>query len=173
MMHEIVPSAATIAALVDPKNPAAERQVNTLEQTARYLGLHVRILPATNEREINTAFRTIVQESLGALFVAGDFYFAMRRAQIVTLAAYNAIPALSTGREFPEAGGLASYSGENNALLRQQGIYVGRILKGEQPSDLPVVQATKFELVINLTAAKALGLTIPETLLATADEIIQ
>jgi putative ABC transport system substrate-binding protein len=173
MLHEIVPSAVTLAALVDSKNPAADRQVNTIEQTARSLSHDVRILTAANEREIDTAFRTIVRESLGALFVATDGYFASRRAQIVALAAYNEIPALYSGREFPEAGGLASYAADGNALLRQQGIYVGRILKGERPFDLPVVQATKFELVINLKTAKDLGIQIPARILALADAVVE
>jgi putative tryptophan/tyrosine transport system substrate-binding protein len=173
VMNEIVPAEKTIAALVDKNNPAAESQANSIEAAARRIGRKVRVLWAANERDIDDAFRGIVQENLGALFVAAGLYFGTRRIQIVTLATNNAIPAFYSRREFAEAGGLASYGTDLNESFRQQGIYVGRILAGERPADLPVVQTAKFEFVINLKTATALGLTIPETLLATADEVIQ
>jgi putative tryptophan/tyrosine transport system substrate-binding protein len=173
IIHAIVPAEKTIAALVDTNNPAAERQANTIEEAARNLGRNVRILRAANEREIDAAFKRIVEEKFGAVFVAADQYFGTRQNQFVTLAAYLAIPALYSRREFAEAGGLASYGTDLDESGRQEGIYVGRILKGERPSDLPVVQASKFALVVNLKAAKALGLTIPERLLATADQVIE
>jgi putative ABC transport system substrate-binding protein len=173
VMNDIVPAEKTIAALVDINNPAAKSQVNSIEDAARRLGRKVRIFWAASERDIDDAFRDIVQENLGALFVAAALYFGTRRIQIVTLAAFNAIPTFYSRREFAEAGGLASYGTDLDESFRQQGIYVGRILAGERPADLPVVQTAKFEFVINLKTAKALGLTIPETLLATADQVIQ
>jgi putative tryptophan/tyrosine transport system substrate-binding protein len=173
MMHAIVPTDKTIAALVDANNPAAERQANDIREAARSLGRNVRILRAANEGEIDAAFKSIVQENLGALFVAADQYFGMRRNQFVTLAAYNAIPAFYSRREFAEAGGLLSYGGDINASTRQEGIYVGRILKGERPGDLPVVQPTKFELIINLKAARTLGLNFPTNILALAGRVIE
>jgi putative ABC transport system substrate-binding protein len=173
MMYEIVPAVPTVAALVDAKSPSAERQTNDIQRASQHLGRSVRILYAASESEIDDAFTRIVQEKLGALFVSADAYFSARRDQIVALAAHYAIPAFYPRREFAKAGGLASYGTDPDATYRQGGIYAGRILKGEKPTDLPVMQSTKFELVINLKTAKALGLTIPETLLATADEVIQ
>jgi putative ABC transport system substrate-binding protein len=173
MMYEIVPAVPTVAALVDAKSPSAERQTNDIQKASENLGRSVRVLYAASESEIDDAFTRIVQEKLGALFVSADAYFSARRAQIVALAGHYAIPAFYPRSEFAEAGGLASYGTKPDATFRQGGIYVGRILKGDKPADLPVVQASKLELVINLKTAKALGLTIPETLLATADEVIQ
>ena len=173
MMHRIVAADKTIAAMVDSNNPAAERQATNLEEAARSLGRKVRVLRVGNEREINSAFKTVVHENLSALFVAGSSYFATRRDQFVSLAAYEAIPAFYSRREFVEAGGLISYGADNNASRRQEGVYIGRILKGEQPANLPVVQATKLELVINLKTAKAIGLQFPAEILALADEVIE
>jgi putative ABC transport system substrate-binding protein len=173
MMHAILPADKSIAALVNRSNPSAERQARNIEEAALNLGRKVRILRAATEREIDSAFKSIVQEGLGALFVAADAYFGARRNQFVTLAAYNGIPTFYSRREFVEDGGLLSYGTDLGEEQRRQGIYVGRILKGERPADLPVVQTTKFELVINLTTARALGLQLPTTILAIADAVIE
>jgi putative ABC transport system substrate-binding protein len=173
LMHEMLPAGQSIAALVDTNNPAAERQARDIEEAARSLGRNVRILKAGSERDIDAAFTSIVQDRVGALFVAASAFFPTRRSQIVTLATHFAIPAFYPRREFAEAGGLVSYGTDQNADYRQQGIYVGRILKGEKPSDLPVVQSVKFELAINLKTAKAMNFTIPTTILALADEVIE
>jgi putative tryptophan/tyrosine transport system substrate-binding protein len=173
LMYQIVSPGQTVAALLDTKNPAAERQSKNIQDVADLLGRKVRILHAATEREIELAFNTIVQERLGALFVAADQYFATRRTQIVTLAAHHAVPAFYSRREFAEVGGLASYGTDAFAAIRQEGVYVGRILKGERPVNLPVVQPVKFELVINLKTAKALGVSFPAQILALADEVIE
>jgi putative ABC transport system substrate-binding protein len=173
LMHETLPAGQSIAVLVDTNNPAYERQASDIEEAAKSLGRPVRILHAGSERDIDAAFTSIVQDHLGALFVTASAYFAARRSQIVTLATHFAIPGFYPRREFAEAGGLVSYGNDQSANYRQQGIYVGRILKGEKPSDLPVVQPTTFELVINLKTAKALNFTIPTTILALADAVIE
>jgi putative ABC transport system substrate-binding protein len=173
LMHETLPAGQAIAALVDTNNPAAERQARDIEDAARSLGRTVRILKVANESEIDTAFDSIVKDRLGALFVAASAYFAARRGQIVTLATHFKIPSFYSRRDDAEAGGLVSYGTDLGAEQRQQGIYVGRILKGEKPSDLPVVQAAKFQLVVNLKTAKALNFPIPTTILALADEVIE
>jgi putative ABC transport system substrate-binding protein len=173
LMHETLPAGQSIAALVDTNNPAAERQASDIEEAARSLGRKTRILKAGSERDIDAAFTSIVEDRLGALFVAGSAYFGTRLSQIVTLATHFAIPGFYPRRGFAEAGGLVSYGTDLNAFSHQQGVYVGRILKGEKPSELPVVQPTKFELVINLKTAKSLKFTIPTTILALADEVIE
>jgi putative tryptophan/tyrosine transport system substrate-binding protein len=173
MLRELTPTADTIAALVNPKNPNAEKQLIDLQAAAARFGRKLRALKAVNESEIDMAFTALALTHIGALTVAGDGFFYSRRNEIVTLAAKHAIPTIYQRREFTDAGGLISYGTDFEEMNRQSGIYVGRILKGEKPADLPVMQPTKFELVINLKTAKALGLTIPETLLATADEVIQ
>jgi putative ABC transport system substrate-binding protein len=173
MLRELIPTAETIGVLVNPNNPSVERQTKDIEEAAGSLGRRAEFSRASNDREIDAAFVRIVQQHIGALFVAPDTYFATRRAQIVTLAAHYAIPTIYQARTFAEAGGLISYGTDNNAINRQLGFYVGRILKGDKPFDLPVAQPTKFDLVINLKAAKALGLTIPATILALADEVIE
>jgi putative tryptophan/tyrosine transport system substrate-binding protein len=173
LMHETLPAGQSIAALVDTNNPAAERQASDIGEAAHSLGRHVRIFKATSERDIDAAFTSIVEDRLGALFVVASAYFATRRSQIVTLATHFAIPSFCPRREFAEAGGLVSYGTDQIAANRQQGIYVGRILKGEKPSDLPVVQPTKFELVINLKTARSLNFAIPTKILALADEVIE
>jgi putative tryptophan/tyrosine transport system substrate-binding protein len=155
------------------RKKSPRRRRTSLGETATSLGRKVRILRAANEGEIHGAFRTIVQENLAALFVAADAYFVTRRFQIIALAAYLAIPAFYSRREFAEAGGLASYSTYNCPSTRQEGIYVGRILKGERPVELPVVQASKFELVINLKTAGTLGVQFPASILALADVVIE
>jgi putative tryptophan/tyrosine transport system substrate-binding protein len=173
LLRELVPTAETIAALMDPKNPNAEKQSQNLQEAARAVGWRIHILQATTAIEIDAAFMTLVQQRAGALIVSPDAFFGSRRNQITTLAAYHRIPTIYSTRAFVEADGLISYGNLSNEQARQAGIYVGRILKGEHPADLPIVQSTKFELVINAKTANALGLTIPETLLATADEVIQ
>jgi putative tryptophan/tyrosine transport system substrate-binding protein len=172
-LRELVPAARMIAALVNPKNPNAARQSNDLQDAARSAEWQVHILNAENKREIDAAFATLVQQRIGALTVTGDPFFAARRSQIVTLAARYAIPTIYQRREFAEAGGLISYGTDFREMIRQSGTYVGRILKGEKPAELPVLQPTKYELVINLKAAKTLDLQIPDKLLALADEVIE
>jgi putative ABC transport system substrate-binding protein len=173
LLHETLPPGRSIAALVDANNPANERQATDIEEAAKHLGRQIRIFKAKNERDIDAAFDTIVQDRLGALFVAGSAYLATRGSQIVILAAHFSIPAFYPRREYAVTGGLISYGTDLNADFHQQGIYVGRILKGEKPSDLPVVQSAKFELVINLKTANALNFTIPTAILALADEVIE
>jgi ABC-type uncharacterized transport system substrate-binding protein len=147
--------------------------MHDLQEAARTVGRRIHILQATTAIEIDAAFTALVQQGAGALILAPDAFFTSRRNQIATLAAYFRIPAIYQGRRFVEADGLISYGSRSDELTRQAGLYVGRILRGEKPADLPVVQATRFELVINLKAAKALGLDIPATLLALADEVIE
>ena len=169
LLHELVPRATIIALLANPNGRNNDQVQDTLD-AARALGLRVNVLKAGNEREIDAA---LAAPSADALAVAADPFFTERRAHIVALAARSGLPAIYSVREWAAAGGLMSYSTSLRDTYRQGGVYVGRVLKGEKPADLPVVQSTKFELVINLNTAKALGLTIPETLLATADEVIQ
>jgi putative tryptophan/tyrosine transport system substrate-binding protein len=174
LLHELVPKAARVAVLVNPAVPTgAETTLRDVQEAARIMGLQIHVLNASTIREIDAAFATLVRERPDALFVAPDGFFASRRVQFATLAATNRIPAAYGNREHVAAGGLMSYGTDIADRYRQIGVYSGSILKGAKPADLPVVQSTKFELVINLKTAKALGLTIPETLLATADEVIQ
>ena len=173
-MHELVPKAVRVAVLVNPANATiAEATLREVPQAARAIGLQIDRLNATTIGEIDAGFVTFARERLDALLVAADGFFVSRRVQIATLTARDRIPAVYGERDFVTAGGLMSYGTDIVDSFRQVGVYTGKILKGAKPSDLPVVQSTKFELVINLTTAKALGLTIPETLLATADEVIQ
>jgi putative ABC transport system substrate-binding protein len=163
-----------IAALVNPKNPSADTQAKLFQDAARTLGRQIRIVHSATESEIDAAFTSLAQQRARALILGGgDLFFVTRRNQIVTLAAHYNIPTMYFRREFAQAGGLISYGIDTRPNSSQLGVYVGRILAGEKPADLPVMQPTKFELVINLKTAKALGLTIPETLLATADELIE
>jgi len=174
LLHELVPKAVRIAVLNNPFiGPIAETTLRSVEEAARTIGLQIRILNAFTIDEIDTAFATIAQERPDALFVGANGFFQSRRVQIVTLAARERIPAAYANRDSVVAGGLMSYGTKFAETSRQIGIYTGNILKGAKPADLPVVQSTKFEFVINLTTAKALGLTVPETLLATADELIE
>ena len=172
-LREFVPQAKTIAFLVNPTNPVAEGDTKDFENAAHKVGQPIIIVKASNESEIETAFATIVGEQAGAVLVDVDAYFSSRRDQLSTLAARYSIPASYNNREYVAAGGLMSYGPDLNDAIRQAGVYVGRILKGEKPADLPVMQPTKFELVINLKTAKALGLEIPPTLLTRADEVIE
>jgi len=173
LLSELVPTARAMVALVNPKNPNIEKELRDLEEAARAVSRQVHILRAATASEIDEAFKTLAQQPAPALMVAADVFFAVRRNQITALAAHYRIPTIYQIRAFVETDGLISYTSRADELTRQAGVYVGRILNGEKPGDLPVVQATKFELVINLKAAKALGLEIPATLLALADEVIE
>jgi putative tryptophan/tyrosine transport system substrate-binding protein len=173
LLHELVPKTESIGLLVNPNNPRIESDKTEMEAAARALGEQALIMMADNENEIDTAFVTLVQAKVGAVVVTGDPIFTSRRNQIVALAARHAIPAVYEWREFAGVGGLMSYGPSFADQYRQAGIYTGRILNGARPSDLPVVQPTKFDLVINLKAAKALGLTVPMIMQMTADEVIE
>jgi len=174
LLRELVPGAAHVAVLVNPANPSnAETQSRDVEAAARSIGLEIQVLNAGTSREINAAFATLVRARPDALFVAGDSLFTSRRVQLALLAAHHSIPAIYSSREIPEAGGLMSYGTNIADAWRQVGVYTGRILKRAKPADLPVVQASKFELVINAETARMLGLTVPDKLLVAADEVIE
>jgi putative ABC transport system substrate-binding protein len=173
LLHELVPKPAVIALLSDPNGGDWERRARDLESTVRSLGRHVLTVRAGTESEIDAAFATMVQAGVGALFVgSGSFYYSRRR-QLAVLAARNALPACSNAREFVVDGGLMSYGASATDAYRRGGLYVGRILKGEKPGDLPVELPTRYELVFNLATARALKLDIPPKLLAIADEVIE
>jgi ABC-type uncharacterized transport system substrate-binding protein len=173
LLRELVPGAMKLAVLVDPAVPPTETALREVEGAAGALGLRVQILKASNSTEINAAFATLARERPDALFVGPGFLFTSRRVQLVHLATLHKVPATYQSREHAEAGGLMSYGPSYLDAHRQMGVYVGRILKGAKPADLPVVQSSKFELVINAEAARMLGLTVPDKLLATADEVIE
>jgi putative ABC transport system substrate-binding protein len=174
LLHELMAKPVRVAVLVNPASPlAAESTSQQAQEAARALGMQVQIFGASTGQDIDEVFANFERERADALLVTGDAFFALRRVQFATLTARKGIPSAYVQREFVEVGGLMSYGANIPDMIRQVGVYAGNILKGAKPSDLPVVQSTKFELVINLTTAKALGLTIPETLLATADEVIQ
>ncbi len=174
LLHELVPKAVRIAVLVNPANaPTAEATLRDIPEAARALGLQIQVLNANNGDEIDAAFTTLVSDHADALLVAPDTFFATRRVQFAILSARHLVPTIYTVHEYAEAGGLISYGADVTDAVRQQGVYAGRILKGTKPADLPVVQATKFELVINLRTAKAIGLEVPATLLSRADEVIE
>ncbi len=172
LLHLLVPKAAVIGVLVNP-NYDADLQVREVQTAALALGLKLKIVPASTEAEIDKAFTTLVQQGVDALFLANDPYFDSHRDQIIGVAARDGIPAMYYTREFTASGGLISYGTNIADAYRQAAIYTGNILRGAKPADLPVVQPTKFELVINVTTAKALGLQIPDKLLALADEVIE
>jgi ABC-type uncharacterized transport system substrate-binding protein len=173
LLHELMPQAKNIVFLYNPKFAAAEGQLHDVREAARTLGLRINALHASTDDEINAAFRTMVQQQTAALILAADPFFDTRRSQLVVLAAYNILPAIYQFREYATAGGLMSYGIDAVDAYRQIGIYAARILKGARPADLPVMQPTKYELVINLKTAKTLGLDVPDKLLARADEVIE
>jgi len=173
LLHELVPKAVVIGVLVNPRNPNVESVSTGLQTAARTLGLQTYVVNADTQREVGAAFATFVEQRIGALVVAADPFFNSQRAELVALAARHAFPAIYEWREFAAAGGLMSYGTIISDAYRQAGVYAGRILKGEKPANLPVVQPTKFEFVINLKTAKALHLEIPDKLLALADEVIE
>jgi len=174
LLHELVPKAVRVAVLVNPTNaPSAQSTLRDVSEAARAIGLEVQILKASTSREIETAFATIVSDHADALFVGPDGFFNSRRVQFATLATHYGIPATYASREVVEVGGLMSYGTDLLDMYRQVGVYTGRVLKGAKPADLPVVQSTKFELVINHLTARVLSLTVPPSLLASADEVIE
>src|SRR6266540_4312911 len=174
LLRELVPGAGRVAVLVNPANTAnAETTLRDVEPAARAVGLQIQILKASTSREIEAAFATFVRERPDALFVGNDAFLTSRRVQLVHLATRHAIPATYTVRDFAEVGGLMSYGVNIADALRQVGVYAGRILKDAKPADLPVVQSSKFELVINAVTARMLGLTVPPSLLSVADEVIE
>lgn len=173
LLHQLVPSAGTVAYLANPANPSAQLEIRAAQEAARTLGIDLQILNASNDQEVEAAFARLAGLKAGAIIVAGEPYFDSRRSAIVELAARHAIPASYSFRENVAMGGLLSYGTNLNESYRNSGIYCGRILKGEKPADLPVVQPTKFEMTINLKTAKTLGLAIPPALLTGADEVIE
>ena len=175
MLRELVPRATLIAFLVNPRNPNAESSIADTQASAKILGVKLLVVNAVNASDLDVAFATIVQQRADALVVGTDVLFngPRRTQQLITLAAVHAVPTMFSGRDRVAAGGLISYATDIDDMLRQAGVYIGRILKGEKPADLPVLQPTKFELAINLKTAKALGLTVPPSLLARADEVIE
>jgi putative tryptophan/tyrosine transport system substrate-binding protein len=173
LLHELVPKAVRFAVLVNPANATAgEATLRDVHQAARTIGLQIHILNATTIDEIDAAFATLARERFDALFVAGDAFFVTRHTQFATLATRDRIPAAYSGRDYTAAGGLMSYGTNIADMERQVGVYTGNILKGTKPADLPVQQSTKFEFVINLQTARALGIEVPPGLLAIADEVI-
>jgi len=173
LLHELVPEAALVAALINPDNPPSKDQARQIEEAARTINQQIRIFRASNEEELNARFGEIVNLKAGALLVAADPFFDTQRNEIVRLAAQHKIPALYQFREYAAAGGLASYGIDIIEAYHQVGIYAARILRGTRPAYLPIMQPTKFQFVINLKTARALGLTVPATLLARADEVIE
>jgi putative ABC transport system substrate-binding protein len=174
LLHELMPKAGRVVVLVNPTNaPSTESTLRVVPEAARAIGLQIQILNASTSREIEAAFATIAHNRGDALFVAPDGFFNARRVQLATLAAHYRIPAAYPTREVVEIGGLMSYGTDLLDMYRQVGVYTGRILKGANPTDLPVVQSTKFEFAINLQTARLLGLEVPPTLLARADEVIE
>jgi len=173
LLHELVPTASTIALLVNPKGTPAEGQLRDLPAAARSIGLQLHVLRASSERDFDTVFATLGELRIGALLIGNDGFFTDRIEQLAALAIHHAVPAIYPYREFAAAGGLMSYGGSITDAYRLMGVYAGRILKGEKPADLPVQQATKIELILNLKTAGVLGIKVPPTLLARADEVIE
>jgi putative ABC transport system substrate-binding protein len=173
LLHELLPRALRFGVLDDPNVPAFKSNIATAQAWAASIGLAVELLTASTDREISEAFARAISKRVDALMILPALIFLPRRVQLTTLAARHGVPTIFGDRSFAEVGGLMSYSASATDQYFQAGVYVGRILRGAKPADLPILQPTKYELVINLKTAKALGLTIPETLLATADEVIQ
>ena len=173
LLRELIPKASVIAFLVNPSSQIAEMQITEVQEAARSIGQAMFILNASTEREIDLAFETLVQRGASALLMSADLFFQVRRDQLIALEARYKVPVMYEWPEFVAAGGLISYSTALTDSMLQMGIYVGRILNGAKPADLPVVQSTRFEMAINLKTAKAIGLTVPESLLARADEVIE
>jgi putative ABC transport system substrate-binding protein len=173
LLHELIPNASQFGVLADPASPNTQSIITHLQAAARTLRLQLAVVNARIDSDLETAFASFWQQRVGAVLVGGSTFFVRRMKQLAALAARHSLPAMFPYREFVLAGGLISYGSSLGYSYHQAGIYTGRILKGEKPADLPVQQATKLELVINLKTAKALGLTIPETLSATADEVVQ
>jgi putative tryptophan/tyrosine transport system substrate-binding protein len=174
VLHEVVPLAKLIAGLVNPAaGDSVERPKQDLQTAARSMGLELLVLQAVAERDIDLAFSTLLEQRAGGLVIIPDAFLISRREQLATLSLRHGVPAISQGREFAAAGGLMSYGGDVAETHRLAGIYTGRVLKGEKPADLPVIQGTKAELIINLKTAKTLGLDVPPALLARADEVIE
>ena len=174
LLHELVPTAARVSVLVNPADPTAtETTLRDLEPAARAIGLEIQVLKITTSQEIHAAFAAMVRERTEALFLGSDPFFTSRRVQLATLSARHGIPLASQAREIAEAGGLVSYGANIADGFRQAGVYTGRILKGAKPADLPVMQSSKYELVINAETARMLGITVPPTLLSIADEVIE
>jgi ABC-type uncharacterized transport system substrate-binding protein len=174
LLRGLVPAATRVAVLVNPALASnAETTLRDVEPAARAMGLQIEVLNASTSREIDAAFATVVRERADALFVSPEPFFATRRVQLANLASHHSIPATYSNRDYAEAGGLMSYGPNISDAFRQVGVYAGRILKGARPAELPVVQSSKFELVINAQTARMLGLTVPDKLLATADEVIE
>jgi putative ABC transport system substrate-binding protein len=173
LLSELVPRAEVIALLMNPNNATAERVIRDVQESARAKGLQLHVLKASSESEIDTAFASLVQLHAGALVVGADPFLSSRRDRIVTLASRHAVPSIYAWREFAASGGLISYGPSLTAAFRLAGHYAGKVLKGAKPADLPVQQPTKYELVINVKTAKALGITVPPALLVRADEIIE
>jgi putative ABC transport system substrate-binding protein len=173
LLHELVPMAATFALLVNPANPNAETESREMGAAAGKLGLQLKVLRASTESEIDQAYSSLAGLRAGGLVIGPDTFLVSRMAQLSALALRHAIPTVFQYREFATAGGLMSYGSSSSEVVRLAGTYTGRILKGEKPADLPVQQSTKVELIINLTTAKALGITVPPNLLGRADEVIE
>jgi putative ABC transport system substrate-binding protein len=174
LLHELIPSATRIGLLVNPNSLAqTERTTKDVTTAASHIGLKIEVVQASNSREIESVFETLARNGVGALLVGGDAFFVSRRVEFAIQAVRHGIPVLYNVREYTEAGGLMSYGTDVREAYRQMGIYTGKILKGAKPADLPVMQPTKFELVINLITAHALGIEVLPTLLARADEVIE
>jgi len=174
LLHELVPKAVRIAVLVNPANaPSAETTLRDIPEAARAIGLQIQVLNASTSREIEAAFVSLVRDRADALYIGPDGFFGTRRVQFATLAMRHVIPTAFSIREFPEVGGLMSYGTDRLDMFRRVGVYTGQVLKGAKPADLPVLQSTKFEFVINMQTARALGLEVPPQLLASVDEVIE
>jgi ABC-type uncharacterized transport system substrate-binding protein len=173
VLHELVPTAAIIGLLVNPTDPRVETQTRDIQEAAHALGLQIQVLNASSERDFDAVFAKLIELRAGGLVIAPNPFFVSRIEQLAALTVRHAVPTIYIGRNFAAAGGLLSYGGDLNAAYRLTGVYVGRVLKGEKPADLPVQQATKVEMYINLKTAKALGVNVPNTLIGRADEVIE